>query len=181
MEFHTVDSSSDTPFVAGTAAPRLRQLWLAGNPLHLGAHTAQQLQQLLPALDLLDGRALQSPPTCLVKSPASPHEPGKGVVEQVSHCVTSSSMTQMQSGVAEPRSWAIAAAAQMSSMEESQGQRYWCAKCRSTYALLCGGEVRSYIRSTISAVQYDSMFTIFQQDTLAGFIWIHEQKTWEGT
>ncbi|CDJ38497.1 hypothetical protein, conserved [Eimeria tenella] len=107
----------------GTAAPRLRQLWLAGNPLHMGAHTAQQLQQLLPALDLLDGRALQSPPACLVKPPASP--PGKGVVEQVSHCVTSSSMTQMQSGVAEPRSWAIAAAAQMSSMEESQGQRYW--------------------------------------------------------
>ncbi|KAL8431212.1 hypothetical protein Efla_000157 [Eimeria flavescens] len=42
----------------GRAAPQLRQLWIAGNPFYVGLHTSQPLQQLLPALELLDGRSL---------------------------------------------------------------------------------------------------------------------------
>ncbi|CDI73759.1 hypothetical protein EPH_0000430 [Eimeria praecox] len=123
----------------GNAAPQLRQLWLAGNPLHMGSHSSQQLQQLLPALELLDGRPLQTAAggdslACPLKSSSGPLQahvnapvapPGPHYAcTVVNPLVAPSALQQPVSAANEPRSWAIAAAAQVSSMDESQGQRY---------------------------------------------------------
>ncbi|CDJ51422.1 hypothetical protein EBH_0000680 [Eimeria brunetti] len=124
----------------GTAAPQLRQLWLAGNPLHMGTHSSQQLQQLLPALELLDGRPLQITPggdplACPLKSSSvsSHSQVDAPVPPPAPHCECAegspSALQQHVSTENEPRSWAIAAAAQVSSIDESQGQRYCSCYC----------------------------------------------------
>ncbi|KAL8454369.1 hypothetical protein Emag_001396 [Eimeria magna] len=109
----------------GTAAPQLRQLWVAGNPLHVRPHLAQPLQQLLPALELLDGHSLleisaKAPDqvSALVEFPVLVHgdsHPIGDAVELHPHKVAPK----------RPLDWDLAAAAHLRFQGANEGQRYW--------------------------------------------------------
>ncbi|KAL8448658.1 hypothetical protein Emed_003659 [Eimeria media] len=109
----------------GTAAPQLRQLWVAGNPLHMRPHISQPLQQLLPALELLDGHSLleinaKAPDrlsagvefTALVHGDSSPK--GDALKSHPPMAATERALD-----------WDLAAAAHLRFQGASEGQRYW--------------------------------------------------------
>ncbi|KAL8434823.1 hypothetical protein ACSSS7_002960 [Eimeria intestinalis] len=109
----------------GTAAPQLRQLWIAGNPLQVRPDISQQLQQLLPALELLDGHSLLETTATLpdhlatgAELPLLAHESCPTVGEPVRpHPPTAATKG--------PLNWDLASAAQLRFQGAQEGQKYW--------------------------------------------------------
>ncbi|XP_026191375.1 uncharacterized protein LOC34621459 [Cyclospora cayetanensis] len=127
----------------GTAAPQLRQLWLAGNPLHMGPYTNQHLQQLLPALELLDGRYLHNPhaePLCSSLNFTWPCFLGEedALAVPASADATDTLMQQQRTMVVNgPHGWALTAAVQHPVLEEYHIQRYCTCKAEDAQLLAC--------------------------------------------
>ncbi|KAL8270362.1 hypothetical protein Esti_005720 [Eimeria stiedai] len=121
----------------GTAAPQLRQLWIAGNPLYVRPHISQPLQQLLPALELVDGHSLLG-----ITAEAPDHLAAGAELPLLVH---EDSPPEADAGEPHPHmaategplNWDLATAAQLKFQGAKVGQRYCTCRAEDAQLLAC--------------------------------------------